>query len=89
MREMLSEFAIPPEFAELARFEAIGTVLPTTALPGWEEAWIPVSKLTEYALSPTHKDGQHKANIFREQLGIEGQHWRFLHDQLLEGFPGA
>jgi hypothetical protein len=63
--------------------------IPTQELPGWEEAWIPKAKLVDYALNALHEEGQHKAHMFRVELGIEQQDWQFLRDQILGGFPGA
>lgn len=76
------------EFIESAHHEAFQTIS-TQELPGWEEACVPEEKLTKYALNPTSEDGRHKARMFKAQLGIELKHWRFLRDQLLEGFPEA
>ncbi len=76
------------EFVEFAHSEASQTVS-TQELPGWEQAWIPESKLKDYVLSETHEVGQHKARVFRSELGIEGEHWQVLHDQILDAFPEA
>lgn len=73
----------PVEAIEL--FQGIETIS-TRELPGWEDAWIPETKLTDYILNPASERGQHKAHLFQTELGIEQQHWRFLHDQLLGGF---
>ncbi len=74
--------------AEFTHSEAVQTVS-TQELPGWEEAWIPELKLRDYVLSSTHEVGRHKARVFRSELGIEREHWCFLHDQILDGFPEA
>ena len=76
------------EFVEFTPSEAVQTIS-TQELPGWEEAWIPELKLTDYVLSSTHEVGRHKARVFRSELGIEREHWNFLHDQILDGFPEA
>ena len=76
------------EVAEFAHPEAVQTVS-TQELPGWEDAWIPKLKLSDYVLSETHEVGRHKARVFRSELGIEREQWRFLHDQILDGFPEA
>jgi hypothetical protein len=62
-------------------------IVPTQELPRYEEAWIPESKLTKYALNTDHPKGRSHARLFRSELGIELQHWHFLYDQILERFP--
>jgi hypothetical protein len=39
-------------------------------LPNGDKAYIPVEKLTEYALNPEHPTGRHKARVFRSALGL-------------------
>ena len=42
-----------------------------------------------YALNPNHKDGKHKARVFRSALGIEAKDWKFLASQLKAGLGAA
>jgi len=56
-------------------------------LPGCEHAWIPEGTLKNYALSPEHKEGKHKARVFRGALGYEQEHSHHLHEQILERLP--
>ena len=58
-------------------------------LPRAIEAVIPLEKLTRYALDPSHQRGQHKARVFASVLGIRGDDWRYLHDQILEAVRTA
>jgi uncharacterized protein DUF6883 len=39
-------------------------------LPHAENAQIPLEKLAGYALDPNHKDGRHKARVFKASLGF-------------------
>ena len=57
------------------------------ALPDYEHAVIPEEKLRGYSLNMEHGTGQHKAKVFASTLGIEQQHWTYLHDQIIEGLP--
>jgi hypothetical protein len=54
-----------------------------------DRAWIPESKLKDYALGPDHVRGRHKARLFASMLGIERDDWRFLHDQILGKLPAC
>jgi hypothetical protein len=56
-------------------------------LPDYEHAVIPEEKLWGYALNTEHETGQHKAKVFARVLGIERQHWTYLHDEIIEGLP--
>jgi hypothetical protein len=58
-----------------------------TRLPYWEEATIDPAKLKDYALNPDHGRGGHKAVVFASALGIHREHWRHLHDEILEKLP--
>ncbi len=53
-------------------------------LPNASAATVTVEKLRDYALSPTHPRGMHKARVFRSALGIGQDDWEFLRDQVLE-----
>lgn len=57
------------------------------ALPNYQEAVIPQGKLEEYALNPAHKDGQHKARLFKSILGFEKADWRKLEKVVLDELP--
>jgi len=57
------------------------------ALPNYEKAAIPRSKLEEYALNPAHKDGQHKARLFKSILGFEKGDWQKLEKVILDELP--
>ena len=43
-------------------------------LPQHEKAVIPIEKLRDYALDPSHPTGKNKARVFRASLGIERDH---------------
>jgi hypothetical protein len=65
-----------------------GTVVIAAArLPRYEEAWIPVEKLRDYALSTESEEGRDKAVVFASALGIQREDWPYLHDQILEELP--
>ncbi|HYH85617.1 MAG TPA: hypothetical protein VEX60_09040 [Pyrinomonadaceae bacterium] len=57
------------------------------ALPNYEKAVIPRSKLEDYALNPAHKDGRHKARLFKSILGFEKADWQRLEKILLNELP--
>ncbi|MGA9996837.1 MAG: DUF6883 domain-containing protein [Pyrinomonadaceae bacterium] len=57
------------------------------ALPNYPKAVIPRSKLEDYALDPTHKNGQHKARLFRSILGFERTDWQKLEKIILDELP--
>ncbi|MBI5870073.1 MAG: hypothetical protein HZB44_03825 [Actinobacteria bacterium] len=57
--------------------------------PGVIEAVVPREKLEEYALSPNHPDGKHKAKLFSKLLEIEKEDWRYLAAQLINGLDYA
>jgi filamentous hemagglutinin len=57
------------------------------ALPNYQNAVIPRSKLEDYALNPAHTDGQHKARLFRSILGFERRDWKLLSDAILDELP--
>ena len=42
---------------------------PKMLLPNFEDAFIDIRKLTEYALDPESPRGRHKARVFRSALG--------------------
>jgi len=57
------------------------------ALPNYQKAVIPRSKLEDYALNPAHKDGQHKARLFKSILGFERTDWQKLEKIILDELP--
>jgi hypothetical protein len=57
------------------------------ALPNYQKAVIPRSKLEEYALNPAHKDGQHKAHLFKTILGFKKVDWQKLEKSILDELP--
>jgi hypothetical protein len=57
------------------------------ALPNYERAVIPRSKLEGYALDPTHRDGRDKARLFRSILGFEKADWQKLEKAILDELP--
>jgi hypothetical protein len=57
------------------------------ALPNYQNAVIPPSKLQDYALNPAHTDGQHKARLFKSILGFERRDWEALSNAILEELP--
>src|SRR5438067_4414324 len=57
------------------------------ALPNYQKAVIPRSKLEGYALDPAHTDGQHKARLFKSILGFEKAAWQELEKIILDELP--
>lgn len=57
------------------------------ALPNYQKAVIPRSKLEGYALDPAHTDGQHKARLFKSILGFEKADWQKLEEIILNELP--
>src|SRR5215210_7818118 len=57
------------------------------ALPNYQKAVIPRSKLEEYALNPAHTEGQHKARLFKSILGFEKADWQKLEKIILDELP--
>jgi hypothetical protein len=53
-------------------------------LPHGDKAIIDQRKLTDYCLSPDHDDGKHKAQLFRDLLGLTREHAGILLDALKE-----
>jgi len=39
-------------------------------LPNGERAIVPIEKLRDYCLNPTHRVGSHKAHVFEAVLGL-------------------
>ena len=58
------------------------------ALPNYERAEIPRSKIEGYALNPAHEpDGKHKARVFKSALGFDQSNWEMLKQRILEELP--
>ena len=57
------------------------------ALPNYQKAVIPRSKLEDYALNPAHEDGKHKARLFKSILGFERADWQKLEKVILDELP--
>jgi hypothetical protein len=57
------------------------------ALPNYEHAVIPRNKLEDYALNPAHRDGQHKARLFKSILGFERRDWETVSNAILSELP--
>ncbi|MBI1928016.1 hypothetical protein HYR99_27710 [Candidatus Poribacteria bacterium] len=51
-------------------------------LPNYEHAVVPKAKITEYLLSPTHRDGHSKAELFM-RFGFSASAWEELATALL------
>ena len=58
-------------------------------MPQRERAFVPVEKLRDYALNPTHPEGRSKAVIFKEMLGIERRHANVLAELIKATLPRA
>ncbi len=52
-------------------------------LPNVDRAVVPSRKITQYLLSATHRDGQHKATFFRS-FGFKLDAWEELAETLLQ-----
>ena len=52
-------------------------------LPNGERAVVPIEKLHDYCLHPTHRVGSHKAHVFESVLGLTAAHAEDLQQRLL------
>jgi hypothetical protein len=52
-------------------------------LPNGEHAVVPLEKLRDYCLNPTHRVGGHKAHVFEAILGLTTAHAEELQQHLL------
>lgn len=59
----------------------------SNALPNYEMAVIPRSKLEYYVLNPFHEKGKHKAHLFKSILGFQQQDWEELEHRILNELP--
>jgi hypothetical protein len=57
------------------------------ALPNYQKAVIPRSKLEDYALNPAHEEGGHKARLFKSTLGFAKADWQKLEKVILNELP--
>lgn len=57
------------------------------ALPNYQKAVVPRSKLEDYALNPAHTEGRHKARLFKSILGFERTDWEKLGKIILDELP--
>jgi hypothetical protein len=57
------------------------------ALPNYQKAVILRGKLKDYALNPVHKEGKHKARLFKSILGFEKADWQKLEKVILDELP--
>jgi len=57
------------------------------ALPNYQNASIPRSKLEDYALNPDSTEGRHKARLFKSILGFERFDWETLAKTILNALP--
>jgi hypothetical protein len=53
-------------------------------VPNPEQAVVDIAKLRDYSLSPTHKEGKHKARVFAAALGLAEEDADWLRSVLLE-----
>jgi hypothetical protein len=56
-------------------------------LPNGERGVIPIEKLRDYCLHPTHRVGRHKAHVFESVLGLTAAHAEDLQQRLLAAAP--
>jgi hypothetical protein len=59
----------------------------TNALPDFRKAEIPPQKLVAYLLDPLHKEGRHKARVFKSALGFEHSNADDLEKLYLLSYP--
>jgi len=52
-------------------------------LPNGERAMVPIEKLRDYCLNPTHRVGSHKAHVFEAVLGLTAADAEALQQRLL------
>jgi hypothetical protein len=57
------------------------------ALPNYERAEIPRSKIEGYVLNPAHDEGMHKARVFKSALGFDQSNWERLKQSILDELP--
>jgi hypothetical protein len=57
------------------------------ALPSYEKAEIPRSKIEGYVLNPANDVGRNKARVFKSALGFDQSNWELLKQRILEELP--
>ena len=57
------------------------------ALPNFQNAEIPRQKLLNYLLDPLHKEGQHKARVFKAALDFDQSTWEELAQAIRAELP--
>lgn len=57
------------------------------ALPNYERAEVPRSKIEGYALNPANDEGKHKARVFESALGFDQSNWEQFKQRILDGLP--
>jgi hypothetical protein len=57
------------------------------ALPNFAEAELPLQKLINYLLDPLHREGQHKARVFKAALGFDQSNWEELAEAIRAELP--
>ena len=58
-------------------------------LPNADLAFVDIRKLRDYALSPDHESGQHKAVVFASALGLGPEDAEWLRDRILAAARGG
>lgn len=53
-------------------------------LPNAERADVPIEKLRDYSLNPSHPDGKHKARVFKAALGFTADDAGRLRQMILD-----
>ena len=64
-----------------------GTRSPHNALPNYQKAEIPRQKLVNYLLDPLHREGQHKARVFKSALDFDQSSWEELAQAIRTELP--
>lgn len=63
-------------------------IIHPNALPSYERAEIPRSKIEGYALNPANEpEGKHKARVFKSALGFDQSNWELLKQRILDELP--
>jgi hypothetical protein len=57
------------------------------ALPNYERAEIPRSKIEGYVLNPVHEEGKEKARVFKSALGFDQLNWELFKQRILDELP--
>ncbi|MCA1612953.1 MAG: hypothetical protein LC800_02120 [Acidobacteria bacterium] len=53
-------------------------------LPNADRALVPLEKLRDYSLNPSHPEGKHKARVFRAALGLTKTDAKRVRQMILE-----